>query len=547
MTNYKSLWKRPQTVILDLGNLVNERYTGSYNVSLTATFFDEHDVSGLGGGVPADLIVPVSARKSSQGLSSVFVYPQEQAECPVELPRNIRRAVLTVAATGQAAEEFWWSNVPDPVTKDFANVTLPGLGGFREVRVRIDGRLAGLTWPFPVVFTGGIAPPLHRPLVGLQAFDLAEHEVDMTSWIGLICDGRPHNVSLEVVGENSVRVPQHWLLSAKMFVWLSSPGSVSLGEVPRVNISTPTFDLNLVADPDKRTQYRQLAKRAFNVRAGLRIDGQKVLSEWHQLFTMKSEGTVAGGGDFQQVRASYRGQDRALLDHISVYERNYGYPISTTYVTKRPTSGPYSMTIKANLTQGLEQVMTGESVFATGIEPFMNKMFSQKHGVEMLTMRRGRVSYYQREGGKSSGGFGDVRQTYAIGGHDLKNRDTSEFRAEPLLYNRDVTVINETVVRDEEFVYKPDMALPQRDTAPPRFMVEDHFDQYAPVMTDGLRGGSKGFSAKRFNLDLAIAGPRIKGSERAKTPNSKTPAHQKPVEQPLDEVVLERIKSRTSQ
>ncbi|KAM4065611.1 peptide n-acetyl-beta-D-glucosaminyl asparaginase amidase A domain-containing protein [Hirsutella rhossiliensis] len=541
MTAYVSLWKEPQSIIFDLGNLVNERYTGSYNVTITATFFNEIDLPGPGG-PPADRVIPVSARKSQHDLGSAWVYPEERAEDQVEMPRNIRRAVLSVAATGQAAEEFWWSNVPQQVADDLADVSLPGLGSFREVRVRIDDKLVGLTWPFPVIFTGGIAPPLHRPLVGLQAFDLGEHEVDITPWLGLICDGKPHNISLEVVAEHNTRAPSNWVLSAKVFVWLSRPGSVSGGELPRVNVSTPSYNLYLSTEPDKRIRYRQSANRSFYARGNVRIDNVRVLSEWRQLFFMDNAGYVGGGGDYQRINASYGGTDSTDVDRIPLYQRNYRYPVLTSYLTRRPRSGPYSMTLDANLTQGVAHTILGESAFPTGLEPFMYKMHEQKRGVELLTTRHGRAFYYQRNDGDSSGGFANLDQEYALGGRGFTDGEGLEFHGNPVLYKHNVSVVNETVVQDKQFVYKPDVDLPERGSGSSRFVVEDYSDQYAPVMADGLRGGSASFSAKHFGLEPAPAWPpikEVKSSGNWKKPKKKKP---KPMfdDEPEDESPMQK-------
>ena len=73
---------------------------------------------------------------------------------------------------------------------------LPGFSPFREVQLFIDGQLAGVVWPFPIIFTGGVVPGLWRPVVGIDAFDLKEDEIDITPWLPLLCDdkqiGRAH-------------------------------------------------------------------------------------------------------------------------------------------------------------------------------------------------------------------------------------------------------------------------------------------------------------------------------------------------------------------
>lgn len=100
MTNFLPLFKTDQTIIFDLNNVVNEIYTAPFNVTLSAAFFTADDSI-----VPADLIVPISKRQGDAGQPSYFSVPQETATNDLTIPRNVKRAVFTVAATGQAQEE----------------------------------------------------------------------------------------------------------------------------------------------------------------------------------------------------------------------------------------------------------------------------------------------------------------------------------------------------------------------------------------------------------------------------------------------------------
>jgi hypothetical protein len=100
MTSFLVLFKTEQTVIFDLGNLVNDIYTASFNATLTATFFTA-DASIE----PADLIIPLSKDQGSSGQPSYFQLPTESAVKDLTLPRNLKKAVFTIAATGQAEEE----------------------------------------------------------------------------------------------------------------------------------------------------------------------------------------------------------------------------------------------------------------------------------------------------------------------------------------------------------------------------------------------------------------------------------------------------------
>ena len=100
MTSYLSLFTTEQKIIFDLGNLISDVYTASFNVTLTAAYFQAQDSI-----TPADLILPVSSRQSANNGASVFTVPSDVASNSLELPRNIQKAVFTVAATGQSAEE----------------------------------------------------------------------------------------------------------------------------------------------------------------------------------------------------------------------------------------------------------------------------------------------------------------------------------------------------------------------------------------------------------------------------------------------------------
>ena len=147
VTNYLTLFQQQQKIIFDLGNLINNVYTAPYNTTLIASFFTAEDSI-----TPADLILPVSARQSASNAPSVFTFPTDNATNTLTLPQNIRQAKFTIAACGQAEEEFWWSNVLSSDTQTFPQTgALYGFSPFRELQLFIDGMLAGVAWPFPII------------------------------------------------------------------------------------------------------------------------------------------------------------------------------------------------------------------------------------------------------------------------------------------------------------------------------------------------------------------------------------------------------------
>lgn len=197
MSHLLALFKQPQKFIFQLDNVVNPTYTGILNATVTATFFTAEDTV-----VPADLIYPISNRQSANNAGSLFSLPSQTAINTLSLPRNINKAVFSIAATGQIAEEFWYSNVLNSQVNTFApqQGVLYGYSPFREVQLYIDGMLAGVVWPFPIIFTGGIVPGFWRPIAGIDAFDLREDEIDVTPFLPLLCDGNSHSFEIRIAG-----------------------------------------------------------------------------------------------------------------------------------------------------------------------------------------------------------------------------------------------------------------------------------------------------------------------------------------------------------
>ena len=207
---------------------------------------------------PSDLIIPVSARQSSNSSKwvSQFTVPAQEATNTIDnFPRNARRAVFSVSANGQASEEFWWSNVPqsDIFTFNATAGELTGYSPFREVQVLIDGKLAGVQWPFPVIFTGGVSPGLHRPIASPDAYDLKEHEIDITPFLPLLSDGKPHTFSILIAGldddgkgkANLIDpVNESWYVTGKIFIWLDDdPNSITTGSPPIIQSLPPSLSV----------------------------------------------------------------------------------------------------------------------------------------------------------------------------------------------------------------------------------------------------------------------------------------------------------------
>lgn len=235
MTAYTPLLRQPQKVIMQLDNIYDSVFTGNFNVTITALYYNEDEKNVN----PPDAILPISSLSSAENKTSVFSLPDGNASVSLTFPRNVQRAVVSVFASGNGQEEFWYTDVPAELTSTFHNNTFAyGYGPWREVQVLIDGVLAGFVSPFPVVFTGGISPGLWVPIVGIDTYDLGSVDVDISPWLGVLCDGDAHEFELKVVGLQSETelgtVGSNWYVSGEVFLWLDKNGTQTTASVSQI-------------------------------------------------------------------------------------------------------------------------------------------------------------------------------------------------------------------------------------------------------------------------------------------------------------------------
>ncbi|KAI6087431.1 hypothetical protein F4821DRAFT_108176 [Hypoxylon rubiginosum] len=250
MTIWHPLLTQDQKIIFDLGNVIDgDRYTGFFNVTLEALYYSDVYTTGFH---PAKYIYPISTLSSSSNTTSLFSLPGDSGSVNLTLPRNVKNAVISLAASGNGAEEFWFTNVPTEYVNTFPSNEgwLYGYSPFREVQVLVDGQLAGVSWPFPILFTGGVDPGAWRPIVGIDAFELPSFEVDVTPWLGLLTDGQAHTFQLRVVGfdssaENGIGpVGENWWVSGSMFIWLDDAVEQTVAQSFRSQVAGPAFDFH---------------------------------------------------------------------------------------------------------------------------------------------------------------------------------------------------------------------------------------------------------------------------------------------------------------
>jgi len=468
MQQYDALWKSNQKIIFDLGNLVDSTYTGIYNTTLIATFFTIPDSPPT-----ADTILPISAMQSTQNQGSVFSVPGQNASVSYTLPQNVKRAVVSLQACGQATEEFWYTNAFTSEQNTFAATTGALYGGspWREVQLLIDGRLAGVSWPFPVIFTGGIVPGLWRPIVGIDAFDLREHEIDITPFLPFLLDGNPHTFEIRVASLSDdgaghatlVETPgSYWLVSGKIFLFLDTAGRVTTGSKPIIRTPVPIFGLTSsvtqnAAGENETLTYSLSASRQISITSTIHTSSGPQSASWVQDLTYNNFNALTAQGLTQTTTQTTNGSDHSS----SGYLNTYSYPLSVTSSYSVSSSG--ALSINGSLSHGLTFNVYGPSVMPSGIQTFnitSPSTFSVSgtpgpqgiqlpgslpvfSGALLSTTQTGDAVYYSSKNGSYS--FGSTEQDFSFQGAEVGEPGVTYE-----LYSRHVKAVNASVVEDEE-------------------------------------------------------------------------------------------------
>ncbi|KAF1933352.1 uncharacterized protein M421DRAFT_415690 [Didymella exigua CBS 183.55] len=428
LSMYLSLWKTPQDVIFSLNNVFDSTYTGAFNTTLVATFFYDSTEPAH-----ADSILPISPQLGSSGAPSIFTLPGDVATVEHILPLNVTHASVSIAATGQSNEEFWYTNAlqSDIDTFDPTVGALLGYGPFREVQLFIDDQLAGVAWPFPSIFTGGIAPGFWRPVAGLDAYDLRDYEIDITPFLPHLLDGAPHAFTIKVVGvddnggngaatlsEQSIN--SYWLVSGKLFLFHGDEAYTGPHDAPLIT-GAPAIDTSSVVRARNGTnetlEYGVTASRVHTV--------SSAFGTWTQSLSYSNTGSLRNAGLTQLNTQHTEGTAAAVLKSAPRFSSTlrYTYPITvnTTY-----TFSGANTTIAATLDRGLQIETSGRPDLST---------FSFAAGpVALDTQQIGRAAYSNAPNASYS--FGSMEQTF---------REQSYGS----VYTRHVKSRNLTIVYDE--------------------------------------------------------------------------------------------------
>jgi hypothetical protein len=166
-------------------------------------------------------VVPILPSGATNTLSTINT--GQTVTATVTLPANVTTATLDLYAVGQINDEFWWADQP----------------AFREIEVSIDGKPAGVVWPYPYVYTGGVNPLIWRPLTGVHTMDIPSYRLDLSPFAGEL--GGTHTISLTVTNNTG-----YWLAGGSLMI--TAGGSPTSGSVGTDTLTFPTTSQTTTVD-----------------------------------------------------------------------------------------------------------------------------------------------------------------------------------------------------------------------------------------------------------------------------------------------------------
>ena len=247
-------------------------------------------------------------------MSTYFSLPNDNATTTVTVPKNTTQLILGLFASGNAEEEFWYTNLPNEYNATFYknwNITFLGEGSFREVAVWLDDEVVGVAWPFEVVFTGGINPGFWQPVVGHRTFDLPSYQVDLTPFLDKLA-GKERRIRFTMAGQPETL--QNWFVSGHLQVRCAKHGH-------RGDVST---------QPD-------LDEYKVSPRANVSVSGR--VSKDNSSFTVVTKATRHGG----KYTLDYTNQQsNRLLHNATVAIQNIS---QSTYFTTPFSTGHFLLAL----------------------------------------------------------------------------------------------------------------------------------------------------------------------------------------------------------
>ncbi|SCW03226.1 LAFE_0G05776g1_1 [Lachancea fermentati] len=385
VSQYLSLFDKESIELkFQLDNLVTPKLNGVFEVELTLHYYQE---AKPGNGKedtlreellsyftsPPTFIAPLVKKFIRTPL---LYYPLSSQENPrwtrelpeLEDPTDISRVILEVFASGNAAEEFWYTNVLDRYTNRFHDNghQLLGHGPLRVLKAYLTNSdtelLVDSVVPTPVIFTGGISPALWRPCVGMNAFDIESYKIDLTPFLPLLAEGA-WELQLEVVSSVDTHykptVGENWILSGNLMIWKKTYKGVEIEPTVFSNSSELETIFQVDVDDGNPEQLFQnvIAKTGVLIDSIIKINGQTYNFTRSIESSFKTNQTYLENGDIERSvielekvrRSLIHANDSILFDYIDKTLWDFVGDVQTLDVDEEKSELTYKAAIVRSL------------------------------------------------------------------------------------------------------------------------------------------------------------------------------------------------------
>jgi hypothetical protein len=266
------------------------------------------------------------------------------------LPTNVERAFLDVVAQSQAGDEFWYTCVPNDVANELQSC---GGTGFRESEVSIDGQPAGVAPVYPWIYTGGIDPLLWRPIPGVQTLNFVPYRVDLTPFAGVLSNGHPHTLSVNVFNSNF-----GFSTTATLLVFQDHDAQVVTGQVTANTIGTgPTpnvvENLNTASNGNITGTVTATSSRQFSVSGFVNTSHGRVETNVEQSihFSNVQNFTITASEFIQDIKQSTTISSETKTqggNNARAFQQSFDWPLELhfAFVVNPDGSGSQTTTIK---------------------------------------------------------------------------------------------------------------------------------------------------------------------------------------------------------
>lgn len=274
VTDITPLLAKRQPVQVELDNVNDSTYTGVYHTLLSLTFYK------TGGHTPAgphpDRVLPISSTGKGGPMLSISKNGQ-RVGARVVFPRNLDRLQAEVFADSHGpCEEFWWG---DPGN-------CPGVP-YREVAVYLDGRLAGAAPAYPAIYTGAGGPGLWEPIPAPRAWNLRPYDLDLTPFVGLLTDGRAHDVQLGIL-DMTLASGDFWATAANLQIWTAHSHGRTRGSLRAAG--APAGPSDTISDPTSQgAPYTDTAAHSLVFEGDRIVDGRHLVTTVHEYMGEKDQ------------------------------------------------------------------------------------------------------------------------------------------------------------------------------------------------------------------------------------------------------------------